>query len=65
MWVVMGVEMKRKLHRLDTKWVQNQKRSGYWCDGGGLYLQVNRDTYQELDLPFHVAGRGHPEDRPV
>jgi len=32
--------MRRQLQRLTAKAVENQKRAGYWCDGGGLYLQV-------------------------
>jgi integrase len=32
--------MKRQLQRLTAKAVEQQKRAGYWCDGGGLYLQV-------------------------
>lgn len=32
--------MRRQLQRLSAKAVEQQKRAGYWPDGGGLYLQV-------------------------
>ena len=33
--------MSRAVHRLSAKTVENAKRPGYYCDGGGLYLQVS------------------------
>lgn len=34
--------MPRAIHRLNTVAVQAKKDSGYYADGGGLYLQVSR-----------------------
>jgi Arm DNA-binding domain len=33
--------MSRAVHRLSAKTVESAKRPGYYCDGGGLYLQVS------------------------
>lgn len=33
--------MGREVHRLSAKAVEKAKRPGYYCDGGGLYLQVS------------------------
>ena len=30
--------MSRAVHRLSAKAVEKAKESGYYCDGGGLYL---------------------------
>ena len=42
MWVGTGIEeMAREVHRLSAKHVEKAKQPGYYCDGGGLYLQVS------------------------
>jgi integrase len=33
--------MSRPMHRLSAKSVEKTKEPGYYCDGGGLYLQVS------------------------
>jgi hypothetical protein len=33
--------MRRRIARLSAKEVVNKKEPGYYCDGGGLYLQVS------------------------
>jgi integrase len=33
--------MGREVHRLSAKRVEKEKRPGYLCDGGGLYLQIS------------------------
>lgn len=33
--------MSRAVHRLSAKTVEKTKEPGYYCDGGGLYLQVS------------------------
>ena len=33
--------MAREVHRLSAKAVEKQRAPGYFCDGGGLYLQVS------------------------
>jgi hypothetical protein len=33
--------MRRRMSRLSVKEVVNKKEPGYYCDGGGLYLQVS------------------------
>lgn len=33
--------MGRKINRLTAKFVEKENRPGYYCDGGGLYLQVS------------------------
>jgi integrase len=49
--------MKRRLHRLSVKQVENLKRSGYWCDGGGLYLQVSPARTKSWVFRFTLDGR--------
>jgi integrase len=49
--------MARKLNRLSAKDVQNKKRSGYWCDGGGLYLQVSPRRTKSWVLRYTLDGR--------
>ncbi len=34
--------MARPVHRLSAKTVEKAKKPGYFCDGGGLYLQVSK-----------------------
>ena len=34
--------MAREIHRLNTLFVNNVKKPGYYADGGGLYLQVSQ-----------------------
>jgi hypothetical protein len=33
--------MAREVHRLSAKAVEKTRVPGYYCDGGGLYLQVS------------------------
>ena len=33
--------MRRRIARLSAKEAVNKKEPGYYCDGGGLYLQVS------------------------
>ena len=42
--------------KLTARQVQNLKKVGRYCDGGGLYLQICRARLSAMDVPFH-AGR--------
>lgn len=45
--------MRRRISRLSVKEVVNKKEAGYYCDGGGLYLQVS-DSGSIVDLPLYL-----------
>jgi integrase len=49
--------MRREIHRLTAKAVENQKRAGYFCDGGGLYLQVTPARAKSWIFRFTLGGK--------
>lgn len=49
--------MKRQLHRLSAKAVENQKRAGYFADGGGLYLQVTASRSKSWIFRYTIGGK--------
>lgn len=49
--------MARQLHRLTTKAVSNQKKPGYYADGGGLYLQVSPSRTKSWIFRYTLGGR--------
>ncbi|MCC6208567.1 MAG: integrase arm-type DNA-binding domain-containing protein [Gammaproteobacteria bacterium] len=49
--------MKRQIHRLSAKGIIQQKRAGYWPDGGGLYLQVTPARTKSWIFRFTLNGR--------
>ena len=57
MWVETGVGMGRQVHRLSAKEVEKKRVPGYWCDGGGLYLQVSPSGTKSWIFRFSREGR--------
>src|SRR5438128_309260 len=58
MWVGKGVgRMAREVHRLSAKGVEKIKRPGYFCDGGGLYLQVSPSLTKSWIFRYSRDGR--------
>lgn len=49
--------MGRRLNRLTAKAVEQQKRAGYWPDGGGLYLQVSSTRTKSWIFRFTLRGK--------
>lgn len=49
--------MGRQLQRLTAKTVENQKRPGYFADGGGLYLQVSPSRSKSWIFRFTLQGK--------
>ncbi len=49
--------MKRQLLRLSTKEVVNKRKPGYYCDGGGLYLQVSEAGSKSWIFRFAMNGK--------
>src|SRR6266853_51156 len=47
----------RELHRLSAKQVEAKKISGYYCDGGGLYLQVSPALTKSWIFRYAINGR--------
>jgi integrase len=47
----------RALERLSAKQVENVKKPGYYCDGGGLYLQVSDAGTKSWILRYAIKGR--------
>lgn len=52
--------MGREVHRLSAKSVEKQSSPGYYCDGGGLYLQVSRSASKSWI--FRYARDGKPRE---
>ena len=51
--------MSRAVHRLSTKTVEKTKEPGYYCDGGGLYLQVSPTASKSWIFRYARHGRSH------
>jgi hypothetical protein len=51
--------MGREVHRLSAKRVEKEKRPGYHCDGGGLYLQVSSTLSKSWVFRYTHQGRSH------
>jgi integrase len=51
--------MSRPVHRLAVKTVERTKRPGYYCDGGGLYLQVSPTATKSWIFRYARHGRSH------
>jgi integrase len=49
--------MGREVHRLSAKTVEKAKPPGYYCDGGGLYLQVSLTQSQSWIFRYTRTGR--------
>ncbi|MFZ5558692.1 MAG: tyrosine-type recombinase/integrase [Pseudomonadota bacterium] len=49
--------MARRLHKLSAKAVEALRRSGYWGDGGGLYLQVSPARTKSWVFRYTLNGR--------
>jgi integrase len=49
--------MRRPLHKLSAKAVEQQKRTGYFSDGGGLYLQVSPTHSKSWIFRFTLHGK--------
>jgi len=47
------------VHRLSTKTVEKAKEPGYYCDGGGLYLQVSPTGSKSWIFRYTRHGRSH------
>ncbi len=57
MWVGTGVGVAREIHRLSAKFVENLRRPGYYCDGGGLYVQVSPTLSKSWIFRFARNGK--------
>ena len=51
--------MRRAVHRLSAKAVEKAKESGYYCDGGGLYLQVSPTASKSWIFRYTRHGKSH------
>ena len=49
--------MTRKTNRLSAKGVDKLERPGYYCDGGGLYLQVSKSRSKSWIMRYTMAGK--------
>lgn len=49
--------MARKADRLTTLEVKNLKKPGYYCDGGGLYLQVSKTGSKSWIMRYTLSGK--------
>lgn len=49
--------MARQIERLSAKAVEKGKRPGYYCDGGGLYLQVSPSLTKSWIFRYTLAGK--------
>lgn len=49
--------MAREVHRLSAKQVEKAKQTGYYCDGGGLYLQVSPTISKSWIFRFARNGK--------
>src|SRR5690349_6298647 len=47
--------MAREVHRLSAKAVEKMKQPGYYCDGGGLYLQASPGLRAASVRPYLVG----------
>lgn len=49
--------MARKTSRLTATGVAKQEKPGYYCDGGGLYLQVSKSGSKSWIMRYTMAGK--------
>lgn len=49
--------MARKTNRLTAVEVAKQDKPGYYCDGGGLYLQVSKSGSKSWIMRYTLAGK--------
>src|SRR5687767_502770 len=49
--------MRRKLNRLSAKEIAKMRRPGFYCDGAGLYLQVNTSGSKSWIYRYTLRGR--------
>src|SRR5258706_14742840 len=49
--------MAREVHRLSAKEVEKKNQPGYYCDGGGLYLQVSRSRSKSWIFRYARDGK--------
>lgn len=49
--------MARKTNRLTATAVAKKKKPGYYCDGGGLYLQVSKSGSKSWIMRYTMAGK--------
>jgi integrase len=49
--------MSREVHRLSAKSVEKLATPGYYCDGGGLYLQVSPSTSKSWIFRYSREGK--------
>lgn len=49
--------MARKTNRLTANKVTKLKQPGYYCDGGGLYLQVSKSGSKSWIMRYTMAGK--------
>ena len=51
--------MGRAVHRLAVKTIERTKQPGYYCDGGGLYLQVSPTVSKSWIFRYTRHARSH------
>ncbi|MHB8348464.1 MAG: Arm DNA-binding domain-containing protein, partial [Acidiferrobacterales bacterium] len=49
--------MGRQTNRLNTKLVETRRQPGYWCDGGGLYLQISATRSKSWIFRYTLNGK--------
>ena len=49
--------MARKMNRLTATGVTKEDKPGYYCDGGGLYLQVSKSGSKSWIMRYTIAGK--------
>ena len=57
MWVEMGVVMARELNRLSSRTIATKTKSGYYPDGGGLYLQISATGSKSWIFRYTLNGK--------
>ena len=51
--------MSRAVHKLSAKTVEKAKEAGYYCDGGGLYLQISPTASKSWIFRYTRHGKTH------
>lgn len=51
--------MGREVHRLSAKTIERTRQPGYYCDGGGLYLQVSPTASRSWIFRYGRQGKSH------
>jgi len=53
----MGVNMARELNRLSPRTIATKTKSGYYADGGGLYLQISATGSKSWIFRYTLNGK--------